>query len=139
VRAVFDANVFVSAALCPEGIPGRLVALFLGEQPPFELIVTPAIVAEVERAFTYPRVRRYLKQPVDEWLDDLLLLAELVEDSALAAPASDDPDDDKYLAAALSGRAAVVVTGDDDLLRLKRHEGVRILSPRAFLRLIESK
>lgn len=97
MRAVFDANVFVSAALCPEGIPGRLVALFLGERPPFELIVSPAIVAEVERAFTYPRVRRYLKQPVDEWLDDLLLLAELVEDSALALPASEDPDDDKYL------------------------------------------
>lgn len=138
MRAVFDANVFVSAALCPEGIPGRLVALFLGERPPFELIVSPAIVTEVERAFTYPRVRRYLKQPVDEWLDDLLLLAELVEDSALALPASEDPDDDKYLAAALSGRAAVVVTGDDDLLSLKRHEGVRILSPRAFLNLIRS-
>ncbi len=82
------------------------MALFLGERLPFELIVSPAIVAAVERAFTYPRVRRYLKQPVDEWLDDLLLLAELVEDSALALPASEDPDDDKYLAAALSGRAA---------------------------------
>ena len=139
MRAVFDANVFVSAALCPDGIPGRLVTLFLGEHPPFELLVSPAIVAEVERAFTYPRVRRYLKQPVSEWLDDLLLLAELVEDASLAEPVCDDPDDDKYLAAALSAGAAVVVTGDDDLLRLKSHEGVRILAPRAFLALIEGK
>jgi predicted nucleic acid-binding protein len=42
---------------------------------------------------------------------------------------SRDPDDDKYLAAALEGRATFVVTGHPDLLDVKEHEGVRILTP----------
>ena len=50
--------------------------------------------------------------------------------------ASVDPDDDKYLAAALEGRATLVVTGDPDLLALEEHQGVRIVSPRAFLGLL---
>ena len=49
--------------------------------------------------------------------------------------ASVDPDD-KYLAAALEGRATLVVTGDPDLLALEEHQGVRIVSPRAFLGLL---
>jgi putative PIN family toxin of toxin-antitoxin system len=138
VRAVFDANVYISAALCPEGIPGQLLAFFLSDHPPFEIIVSPAIMDEVKRAFGYSRVRRYLKQPVDEWLDDILLLADLVEDTNTAERIADDPDDDKYLLAATSGHAAVIVTGDDDLIRLKHYEGVRILSPRDFLGLIEA-
>lgn len=136
MRAVFDANVFVSAALRPEGAPGRLIALGLGEAPPFDLVLSPAILEEVRRAFTYPRVRRYLRGAVDDWLDDLELLADLVEDEPLDRLVSDDPDDDKYLAVALAGRADVIVTGDDDLLRLGRYENVQILSPRAFLGLV---
>jgi len=34
------------------------------------------------------------------------------------------------------GRATLVVTGDPDLLALEEHQGVRIVNPRAFLRLL---
>ena len=138
MRAVFDANIYVSAALTPKGIPGRLLMLFLAKDPPFELVLSPAIESELTRAFDYPRVRRHLKAPVAGWLEDLALLADVVEDSSLEERASDDPDDDKYLATALAGRADVVVTGDKDLLRLEDYRGVRILSPRQFLELVES-
>ncbi len=76
--------------------------------------------------------------PVAGWLEDLALLADVVEDSSLEERASDDPDDDKYLAAALAGRADVVVTGDKDLLGLEDYQGVRMLSPRQFLELVEA-
>jgi len=46
---------------------------------------------------------------------------------------SGDPHDDKYIAAAVEGLAEFIVTGDRDLLAIKEYEGVRIVTPRAFL------
>ena len=51
----------------------------------------------------------------------------------LPTPVSQDPDDDKYLHVAASGRASVVVSGDKDLLSLGDYDGIRMLTPRAFL------
>lgn len=46
-----------------------------------------------------------------------------------------DPDDDLVLATALAANAEVIITGDKDLLVLRTHQGIRILSPRQFLEL----
>lgn len=45
------------------------------------------------------------------------------------------PDDDLVLATALAVHAEVIITEDKDLLVLKTHQGIRILSPRQFLEL----
>ena len=34
---------------------------------------------------------------------------------------------------------SVLITGDDDLLCLKSHQGIRILSPRQFLELLDDR
>jgi putative PIN family toxin of toxin-antitoxin system len=59
-------------------------------------------------------------------------LCEFVQPVALPTRVCRDPDDDIVLATALAGRADYIVTGDDDLLALKSHHGIRILSPRQF-------
>jgi predicted nucleic acid-binding protein len=56
-RAVLDANVFVSAAIHPDGPPGRIVEQFLRTDA-FTLVLSEAIVDEVMRARAYPKVRR---------------------------------------------------------------------------------
>ena len=43
------------------------------------------------------------------------------------------------LATAVAGKADVIVTGDDDLLVLKTFRGIRILSPRKFLELVDQQ
>jgi uncharacterized protein len=82
----------------------------------------------------YPKVRKYIRRGLDPelWFEDIVVLAQFVAGEYEVAGVSDDPDDDKYIAAAVEGRAAFVVTGDPDLLALKEHEGIRIVSPRAF-------
>ena len=47
-----------------------------------------------------------------------------------------DPDDDKFVAAALAGRAPMVATGDKALLRIDGYQGLKILTPAAFLKVI---
>ena len=135
LRAVLDANVYVSAIIQPAGTPGRLVERFLRDAS-FELVLSPAIVDEVLRALGYRKVRKLLGGiDAQLWFEDIVVLADVVADTQLSG-VCDDPDDDKYLAAALEGRASHVVTGDRRFLALGEHEGVEILTSRAFLDLL---
>lgn len=137
LRAVLDANVFVSAFVRPEGPPGQIVESLLREQT-FELVLSDAIIEETLRALEYPRVRKAARTKVgpDLWFEDLIVLAEFVSGEHAIPALSEDPDDDKYVAAAVEGRASFVVTGDPDLLTIGEHAGVRIVAPRAFLDLL---
>jgi uncharacterized protein len=138
LRAVLDANVFVSAAIRPDGPPGRILEQFLRTDA-FTLVLSEAIVDEVMRALAYPKVRRYVQPGLDPalWLEDLVVLADFVPDPSQVSGVSKDPDDDKYLAAAIAGGAPLVVSGDPHLLAVGEYEGVRIVTPRAFLNVLE--
>jgi uncharacterized protein len=137
VRAVLDANVYVSAAVRPEGPPGQIIVRFL-RGGAFEIVMSQAIVEEVLRALTYPKVRKYIRPGLDPelWFEDIIVLSHLVVGDPEFQGASKDPDDDKYISAAIEGRAAFVVAGDSDLLDLKEYEGIRIVSPRVFFDLL---
>ena len=138
LRAVLDANVLLSALIRPQGSPGQILRRWL-EDRAFALITSPTILAEVRRALDYPRVRKYLvgsDEDLDLWVASLGLIAEPVE-GRLRLRVAEDPDDDKYIAAAVEGFAQFVVTGDAHLLSLKDYEGIRIVTPRAFIALLE--
>ncbi len=134
LRAVLDANVYVSAAIRPEGPPGQLVERFVSHSA-FEIVLAADIIEEVLKALAYPKVRKYVRADIDAelWFEAIIVLADLIAGEYVLHGVSQDPDDDKYIAAALEGRAAFVVTGDPDLLEIKEHAGVRIVSPRQFL------
>ena len=137
LRAVLDANVYVSAIVRPEGPPGRIIDRFL-RGAVFEVVLSPSVVEEVLRALAYPKVRRFIRGDVEPelWFEDIVVLADLVASEGTPPGVCEDPDDDKYIAAALEGRAAFIVTGDRKLLALKEHEGIRIVTPRQFLDLL---
>ena len=137
IRAVLDANVYVSAAVRPEGPPGQVIEQFLGAKA-FDIVLSKAIVEEVLRALAYPKARKYLRSGFDPalWFEDIVVLSHLVSGDRKVESASRDPDDDKYLAAAVEGRAGFLVAGDSDLLDLEEYDGVRIVSPRVFLDLL---
>lgn len=137
-RAVLDANVYVSAAVHADGPPGRIVESFL-RKAAFEIVLSPVIVEEVLRALTYPKVRKLIRGDIrfGLWFEDIVMLAELVAGELVLPGLCHDPDDDKYIAAAIEGNAAFIVTGDRQLLSLAEHEGVHIVTPRAFLDLLD--
>lgn len=140
LRAVLDANVYISALASPTGTPGHLIEAFLRESA-FTLVMSPAIAKEVSRVLDYPKVKKCLDPAITPatWLESLLLQADLVTGSPLPQPVCKDPDDDKYLAAALEGRCDFVVSGDRDLLALGEYEGVRIITPRDFMTRLQTK
>jgi len=139
IRVVLDANVYVSAAIRPEGPPGRIVGLFLRGE--IDVVLSPLIVTEVLEALASPAVRKLVRGPIDpeSWFEDIVFLSDMVAGDVSVSGVCDDPDDDKYIAAAIEGRARYVVTGDGRLLAVGDHEGVRIVAPRPFLDKIERK
>ena len=136
LRALLDANVLISAAIRPSGPPGQIVIALLAQR--FELILSPVIIEEVERALALPKVRKYLREPKEalRWLADIVAIADLVQDTGKVAGICRDPADDAVLAAAVEGRVGAIVTGDDDLLALGEYRGIEIVTPRRFLELI---
>jgi putative PIN family toxin of toxin-antitoxin system len=139
IRAVFDTNVLVSAFIQPKSPPGRLLAR-LAEGRSFEMILSAAILEETRRALDYPGVRKRIRASDEELklrLAMLDILSVPVEVKGQVPGVSRDPDDDQILAAAVEGCADYIVTGDGDLLSLGEHEGIRIVTPRAFLDRLE--
>jgi len=134
LRAVLDANVYVSAVIRPEGPPGQIIERFLRDAA-FEIVVSSAIVEEVLRALAYPKIRKHIRGNVEPelWFEDIVILAQFSAGEYEVRGVSEDPDDDKYIAAAVEGRAAFVVSGDPHLLGIKQHEGLRFVSPRTLL------
>src|SRR5262245_17699913 len=129
----------MSALIRPEGPPGRIVDR-VARGTDVRAVVSPAILDEYRRSLGYAKVRRYLRLPAAEvgvWVDAFALIADVVSGERSVSAVVSDPDDDKYLAAALEGRAAFVVSGDRHLLDVGKYEGVRVVTPREFLTLLD--
>jgi putative PIN family toxin of toxin-antitoxin system len=136
LRAVLDPNVIISGLLSPEGSPAR--TLLAWQQSEFELVASPLLLAELERALSYPKLRRRIPtdeaQAVLEWL---ARSATIMPDPEGPPPVrSVDPGDD-YLLALASSESAVLVSGDDHLLSLSGE--LPIHSPASFLALLEQE
>ena len=136
LRVVLDANVFVSAYIRPIGPPGQIIERFVRDGA-FDVVLTEPIVEDVLQSLSYRKVLKAARSKTDPelWFEDIVMLSQLVAGDVEVAVCG-DPDDDKYVAAAIEGRAAFVVTGDPDLLTLGEHESIRIITPRAFLDLL---
>jgi putative PIN family toxin of toxin-antitoxin system len=117
LRAILDVNVLISALISPSGSPARL--LLAWQEGRFELIASPALLAELRRALAYPKLERLIA-PADAdafvaWLSRSALLA---RDATAPPPVhSIDPDDDYLLALAAEQRAELV-SGDAHLLTM---------------------
>jgi len=133
-RVVLDANVIISAAIRPSGVPGRIVTTFLSERF-FQLVLSPKLCDEVDRALRRKKVRKYLEDPQETlaWFYDLVVLADLVPDTNRVRGVCRDPADDAVLSTAMEGRVSAIVTGDEDLLDLEYYDDIPIMTPRAFL------
>ncbi len=134
LRAVLDTNVIVSALIRPEGPPGQVLARLVDDA--FVLVLSPALVDELRHSLRRPRVRKYVDLPgreIEARIAQLETLADPVAGKLQLKVAVRDPGDLMVLAAVVEGRADHVVTGDADLLTLGEHQGIAIVTPRAFL------
>lgn len=134
MRAVLDPNILIAALLSPGGAPAQIVARWLAGG--FELVVSETLLAELERALAYPKLRtRVTASEAAEFVSLLRHGAILAPDPPLPGHHSADPGDD-YLLALAEDERAVLVSGDQHLLALA--DLLPIQTARAFLDALES-
>ncbi len=127
---VFDANVFISAMLMENSVPGQAIAVACETG---QMLLSPSIINELDDVLRRPRLEKYLNEKERiHFLTSVVHTAHVIETSETII-ASRDPKDNKYLELALSGQAACIITGDKDLLDLNPYRGIAIVTPREFL------
>ena len=137
-RVVLDVNVLASGVLGflqPSTPPGLLLRAWrVGS---FRLLISEHILTNLQRALakTYFR-RRLTAAETNAFLALLRQEATLVPITALVHGVAPDTEDDLVLATALSGQANYLVTGDVAFQDLHSYQGIRIVSPRAFLEIL---
>lgn len=64
IKAVIDANVFVSAILRPASKPGKIIEMV--KQGAMELVISHGILAEIRQVLLYPKIRKELQLTLPE-------------------------------------------------------------------------
>lgn len=116
------------------GIPHRVLEAWFSEQ--YLLLISPAALAEYQVVLA-----RLLpgSAAADRFLHALYVKAITVPPMEPLTVIRDDPSDNRFLECALAGKADVIVSGDRHLLRLKRFRGIPILTPKAFLEILDMR
>jgi len=134
VRAVLDPNVVISGLIANTGAPAQVLGAV--ESGRVEVVVSPLLLEELQRALGYPKLRRLID--ADEasraiaWLS---AVARHVPDPTDAPPRRPQDPGDDYLIALAAAHNAALVSGDRHLLALA--EEIPVYAPRAFLELVQ--
>ena len=133
MRAILDPNVIISALLAPDGSPAKV--LRAGLDGAYDLVASRLLLAELERALAYSKIRRRIPASDATALIGLVKLQARVVDDPTEPPLVRSPDSgDDYLIALAVAARAVLVSGDRHLLGLDQN--LPIHSPAAFLALL---
>lgn len=139
-RTVFDSGVLVSAALSPSGAPSELVELWKGGR--FEMVVSEALLGELEDVLLRPKFRRYLTEDEAlEYVSRFRNLAAMIPDPEVASGLpglTPNPKDDYLVALARSSGAHFLISGDPHLTKLPNPQPP-VLTPRFFLDILKEQ
>ena len=132
-RAVPDTNIVISGLLW-RGNSRRI--LDAARDGIIELYTSFVLLEELEDVLSREKfVRRLVAADVtvQDLVSGFSALATVIKAEQIEPVILVDPDDDAVLACALSADAEIIVSGDSDLLDLKEHKEIRILTATEFL------
>jgi uncharacterized protein len=140
MRVVLDTNQYVNALLKPDSNSARIITLV--HEARLVLLLSPAIVDEVRRVLTHPKVKKLHGRTLKE-IESIIVEVEKI---ALMTPGilkvdvvKDDLSDNIFLASAVEGNADYILSGDRHLKDLRIFRGIPIMDPAAFLRRLSSQ
>lgn len=129
-RVVLDTNIYLSAAISPNGVPARALTLAYAD---FDPVYSHETVLEL--------VEKLNSEKMARWIDAnerIRLMAFVLRESTLIDPVPlvtglADPDDDMFASLALAAGARAIVTGDKAFLAARMIEAIPILNARQFV------
>ncbi len=129
MRILLDTNILISGVLIKNGMPAKLVDLWLERK--LELVTSQLQIDEVQGVLARPKIAgRIAPGEAEHLLENLEKEAIWVADLPVVN-VSPDSDDNLILATAIAGKAALIVSGDRvGMLDLKAVSGIPIVSAR---------
>jgi putative PIN family toxin of toxin-antitoxin system len=130
-RIVLDCNVFVAALLSPRGSPALVLTRW--SEGAFDLIVSPKLLAELERVLRRPKFANSIDDvQITAILDALTEDGLLFPDPPPQPGLTPDPGDDYLVTLARAANADCIVSGDKHLTQLIDPQPP-VLTPQTFL------
>lgn len=138
LRVVVDTNVLISGLFGIKDSPSSKILKAIRTQK-IIMVTSPVILEEVNDVVNRERVVKLTKMNPAERMDfmgKLIERSDVTPGRKLQEIISRDAKDDKFLSCAVEARADYIVTGDEDLLDLRHYEGIKIVTPREFLEIL---
>ena len=129
MNIVSDTNIFISGIFW-KGDSYRILCLW--DSGKIQLIISQEIISEIFRVLSDFKIR-LPDELKDAWMTRITEYGMIVEPAERFHIVS-DPADDKFIDAAIAGNASYIISNDKHLLTLKQFKGVRILTPKEFIR-----
>lgn len=133
MKLVLDTNVIFSA-FAAHGLANSIFELCLQQHT---IIVSEQILRELEK-----NLQKKLKMPkikIEAILSFLKEFCQICEPTKLNKAVCRDRNDDNIIGLAVASAAKYIISGDKDLLVLKKHGSIAILTPREFWERLKSK
>lgn len=139
MRVVLDANIFISALISRQGNPAKILDKW--QKREIEVVVSSAIIAEIDRVMGYERLQKKYPRIQEEragLIEDLKGFATVVEPQQRLSVVQADESDNRYVECAVESGANYIVTGDPHLLAVKEYQGIVVISPATLLTLLKT-
>jgi uncharacterized protein len=133
MRTVPDTNIVVSGLLW-RGNPRRV--LDAARDGIIEIFTSPVLLEELKDVLSREKFAKRLEAAnvtVQELVEGYAALATVIDAAPIEPVVIRDPDDDAVLACAIAAEAEIIASGDDDLLSLKEHRNIRVLTATELL------
>ena len=133
MKSVIDTNVFVSGIFW-KGTSHKIINAW--KERKFHLVNSLRNIEEliiVLRDFKIGMSKELIK----EWVNLIIENSIIVDAFGKIKVVKDDPSDDKFIETAVCGKADYIVTQDKHLLDIKEFEGIKIVTPKDFLRILK--
>ena len=151
IRAVFDCNTFLQAAINEESLAGKCYKFV--EERTVELFVSEEVLEEIEEVINRPHIRERFESLTDarieSFLNSIKDLAVIVRKIPQVFSLPRDIDDEIYINLAVEAEADYIVTRDKDLIDLmtgfdleskqfrQKFRPLKVVQPLEFLRIVE--
>jgi len=127
---VFDTNVFISGYLW-NGKARQALVLVRGSE--YRLLYCRELLDEIIRVLS---IKFHLESDaVYKIVRDIQNMGHNISVVSHDAPITADPSDNLFINLAGDGKASCIVSGDSHLLRLKKHNGIAIITIADFLKM----
>ncbi len=133
LKLVLDTNVLVSALISTGGNPALLLDK-AGES--YTLYISKDILTEFEAVISRDKFD-FTDKEIITIIEAVISFSEVVNPAIKLDVIKSDPDDNKILECAVACEASYIVSGDRHLLELKEYSGIKIITPKAALELLE--